>query len=260
MLTDVLTTCALVIGGMMILVWLISILVHDASLVDLVWGLGFVLVAVTAAIVGQGSDRRQLLLVGMVGIWGLRLSIYLAVRNLGNGEDFRYAEMRRRWGDQFAMVSLVQVYLLQGVLMFVVSLPVQLSAASLRSNVTPLAGVGLALWAVGFFFEAVGDYQLARFKADDANAGQVMDQGLWRYTRHPNYFGDFCVWWGIYLVAAETEYGRWAFVGPLLMSFLLLRVSGVAMLERSIGKRRPGYDEYVARTSAFFPRPPKSTP
>ena len=138
------------------------------------------------------------------------------------------------------------------------TLPVQLAAtAEAPASFGPLAYLGVAVWFVGLLFETLGDAQLARFKANPDNAGRVMDQGLWRYTRHPNYFGDFCVWWGIFLIAAETAAARWGIVGPALMTFLLLRVSGVAMLEKTIGKRRPGYEEYVRRTSAFFPRPPK---
>jgi steroid 5-alpha reductase family enzyme len=234
------------------------LLVRDASIVDIVWGLGFVLIAATALAVGEGFDARRQLLLVLVGIWGLRLSGYLAWRNLGHGEDYRYQAMRKRWGDRFWLVSLGQVFLLQGVLMWVVSLPVQLAAtADEPSSFGVLAYVGVALWFVGLLFETLGDAQLARFKADEHNRGRVMDRGLWRYTRHPNYFGDFCVWWGIFLVAAEAGPARWGIIGPAVMSFLLLRVSGVAMLEKTIGKRRPGYDEYVARTSAFFPRPPK---
>jgi len=145
--------------------------------------------------------------------------------------------------------------------MWIVSLPVQLSAtAATPASFGPLAYLGAAVWTVGFLFETIGDAQLARFKADPDNKGQVMDHGLWRYTRHPNYFGDFCVWWGIFLIAAETGPGRWGIVGPVVMSVLLMRVSGVTLLEKTIGKRRPGYADYVARTSAFFPRPPKPLP
>jgi steroid 5-alpha reductase family enzyme len=258
----VLLACAGSIAVLMVLTWLISVWRRDASIVDIVWGLGFVVVAVTAAVVGDGADSRRWLLAVLVGIWGARLSIYLAWRNLGHGEDYRYVAMRKHWGDRFWWVSFFQVFLLQGVLMWVVSLPVQLSAGVAEPDALGvLAAIGAVLWLVGLTFEAVGDAQLARFKADPASKGQVMDQGLWRYTRHPNYFGDFCVWWGIFLIAAEAPGARWGIVGPIVMSTLLLRVSGVAMLEKTIGKRRPGYADYVARTSAFFPRPPKrSTP
>lgn len=259
MIADVLLASAAAVAVLMVSMWIVSVLVKDASIVDIVWGLGFVVVAATALAVGEGWDVRRQLLAVLVAIWGLRLSGYLAWRNLGHGEDYRYQAMRKRWGDRFWLVSLVQVFLLQGVLMWIVSLPVQLAATEAEpGDFGPLAYVGVALWFVGLLFETLGDAQLARFKADPANSGQVMDQGLWRYTRHPNYFGDFCVWWGIFLVAAETTAARWGIVGPVLMSFLLLRVSGVAMLEKTIGKRRPGYEAYVARTSAFFPRPPKA--
>lgn len=244
---------------LMVATWLLSLRLRDASIVDIVWGLAFVLVAVVVGIAGEGAGVRRALLATMVGIWGLRLAGYLAWRNLGHGEDYRYVAMRKKYGDRFPLVSLVVVFGLQGVLAWVVSLPVQLAAGAAEpTDLGPLAALGVLLWAVGLGFETVGDAQLARFKADPANKGQVMDRGLWRYTRHPNYFGDFCVWWGLFLVAAETGPGRWGVIGPLVMSFLLLRVSGVAMLERTIGKRRPGYAEYVARTSAFFPRPPRS--
>ncbi|CAN5722676.1 DUF1295 domain-containing protein [soil metagenome] len=252
---------AAVLVVLMVLTWVVSLLAHDASIVDIVWGLAFVLVAVAVALAADGSGSRRTLLAVMVAVWGLRLSGYLAWRNLGHGEDYRYRAMRKKYGERFGLISLVVVFGLQGVLAWVVSLPVQLAvSADNPAGLGPLALVGVALWLVGLFFETVGDAQLARFKADSANEGQVMDQGLWRLTRHPNYFGDFCVWWGIFAVAAETGPGRWGVIGPLVMSFLLLRVSGVAMLEKTIGKRRPGYEAYVARTSAFFPRPPKPAP
>lgn len=258
MIVHVLVSCALAIAVLMLVTWLISLLAHDASLVDIVWGLGFVVVAATAAATGEGPAVRRWLLAGLVAVWGLRLSGYLAKRNLGHGEDYRYVAMRKKWGERFPLVSLFQVFGLQGVLMWVVSLPVQLADATERpAGLGLLAFVGVALWAVGLFFEGVGDFQLARFKAQPDSKGKVMDEGLWRYTRHPNYFGDFCVWWGLFLVAAETGPGSFGVIGPIVMSVLLIRVSGVAMLEKTIGKRRQGYDDYVRRTSAFFPRPPR---
>lgn len=256
---SVLLACAAVLALLLGAVWVISVVVGDASIVDIVWGLAFVAVAGTSFVVGDGaSDRRTLLLV-LVAIWGCRLAGYLAWRNLGHGEDYRYQAMRKNYGNRFWLISLITVFGLQALLAWVVSLPVQLAAtAEAPSGLGALAILGVALWVVGLSFETVGDAQLARFKADPDNEGAVMDQGLWRYTRHPNYFGDFCVWWGLFAIAAETGPGRWGVVGPLLMSFLLMRVSGVAMLEKTIGKRRPGYAGYVARTSAFFPRPPKT--
>ncbi|WP_426573144.1 DUF1295 domain-containing protein [Aquihabitans sp. McL0605] len=261
MVGPVLAASAGAIALLMLITWVISLLRTDASLVDIVWGLGFVVVAATAAVVGDGFRDRRLIVLSLVAVWGLRLSGYLAWRNLGHGEDYRYRAMRKKWGDRFWWISFFQVFLLQGALMWIVSLPVQLAATAAQpASFGPLAYLGVAVWTVGLLFETIGDAQLARFKADEANQGRVMDQGLWRYTRHPNYFGDFCVWWGIFLIAAETGPGRWGVIGPVVMSTLLIRVSGVAMLEKTIGKRRPGYAEYIERTSAFFPRPPRPLP
>jgi steroid 5-alpha reductase family enzyme len=167
--------------------------------------------------------------------------------------------MRRRAGDGFAVRSLWTIFGLQGALIWVISLPVQVGAvADLPTSLGPVEIVGLVLYTAGVYFEAYGDLQLSHFRADPANAGKVLDQGLWRYTRHPNYFGDFCVWWGIWIVAAATGVGIYTVVSPALMTFLLLRVSGVPMLERSMAQRRPAYDDYVRRTNAFFPGPPRA--
>ena len=261
---DTLALAAAVAGGAMLLLWLVSLARRDASIVDIFWGPGFVLIAwavyawTAAHDLPAGGEARRLLLASLVTVWGLRLGGYLAKRNLGKGEDYRYVEMRRAAGERFWIVSLFKVFLLQAALMWIVSLPVQAGQLpSTPDGIGPLAVAGAAVWAAGLFFEAVGDWQLARFKADPANKGKVMDRGLWRYTRHPNYFGDFMVWWGIYLVALEGHGAWWSFVGPLLMSFLLLQGSGVALLEKTIGSRRPGYEDYVRRTSAFFPWPPR---
>jgi steroid 5-alpha reductase family enzyme len=252
-----LTSAAVAIAVLMVGTWLVSLAVKNASIVDIVWGLGFVLVAWVVRWRVDGVDARQWLLVAMTSVWGLRLGGYLFWRNHGKGEDFRYRAMRKHWGPRFGLISLGTVFGLQGVLMFLVSLPVQLGQAASSPDLGVLAWVGAVVWLVGLFFEVVGDAQLARFKADPANAGVVMDRGLWRYTRHPNYFGDACVWWGIALVAAETTVGRWGLAGAVVMTVLLRRVSGVTLLEKSLVKRRAGYTEYVARTSPFLPRPPK---
>jgi steroid 5-alpha reductase family enzyme len=195
------------------------------------------------------------LLTVLVTVWGLRLSGYLIWRNLGKPEDFRYREMRARAPRWFWLVSLFQVFLLQGALMWVISAPVVVTQLG-GGAVYWLDYLGIALWAVGLFFESVGDIQLARFKSHPGSKGKVMDRGLWRYTRHPNYFGDFAVWWGYFLIAAAGG-AWWTVFSPIVMSVLLLRVSGVAMLERTISKRRPDYEEYARRTNAFFPGPPK---
>ena len=256
---SVFAASAAAIAVLMVGTWLLSLPLRNASIVDIVWGLGFVVVAWVSYLVGDGVEARRLLLAAMVSVWGLRLAGYLLWRNAGKGEDFRYQAMRRKAGSSFAVKSLITVFALQGVIMWVVSLPVQVASVPDSPESIGVLGIaGVAVWAVGLFFEATGDWQLARFKADPANAGQVMDRGLWRYTRHPNYFGDFCVWWGIWLVAAATGIGVVAVVGPLVMSVFLMRVSGVPMLERTIGKRRPGYEDYVRRTNSFFPGPPKA--
>lgn len=255
---EAMVTAAITIAILMVATWVVSVLIKNASIVDIVWGLGFVAVSWVLSWRVDGDSGRQTLLAVMVGVWGLRLGGYLAKRNIGHGEDFRYVLMRRRWGAKFPVVSLLTVFTLQGVLMWVVSLPVQFGSGDATPGVGPLAVIGIVVWVVGFAFEVIGDAQLARFKSDPANKGQVMDKGLWRYTRHPNYFGDALLWWGIGIVGAETGSGVIGLVGPVAMTVLLTRVSGVPMLEHSMAKRRPGYTEYVARTSAFIPRPPRA--
>lgn len=254
---DVMLFSAIAILITMSTTWVISIVIENASIVDIVWGLGFVVVAWVSRVVGDGVEARQWLLTVMVSLWGLRLAGYLAWRNIGHGEDYRYKNMRKHWGSRFPIVSLVTVFGLQGTLMWIVSLPVQLGQADDTPDVGALAVVGALVFLVGLFFEVVGDAQLTRFKSDPANAGKVMDRGLWRYTRHPNYFGDACVWWGIAIVATETGSGAWGLVGAAVMTVFLRRVSGVTLLERSLKKRREGYEDYIARTSPFVPRPPK---
>lgn len=253
----VLGVVALSIVVIMITTWLLSVIVHNASIVDIIWGLGFVATA-WAAWISTGADgvRSGLLLI-MVTVWGLRLSGYLAWRNHGADEDFRYRAMRQKIGPQFWLVSLLTVFATQGLLMFVVALPLPLGMAQKNQSFDIASIVGLALWLTGLVVETVGDAQLARFKARHDSKDQVMDRGLWRYTRHPNYFGDFCVWWGIFIVSVRSWPSAVAVIGPLTMSVLLMRVSGVVLLEKSLTKRRAGYAEYVARTSAFFPLPPR---
>jgi len=235
--------------------WCVSLLKRDVSIVDSMWPLFFVAAAVAyAATVPQPGPRAGVVL-ALVGIWGLRLAVYLTWRNRGQPEDRRYQKIRRDNEPHFALKSLYLIFGLQGALAWIISLPL-LAAIAAPGKLTLLDYTGVALWAVGFGFESVGDWQLARFKSVAANRGRVMDQGLWRYTRHPNYFGDCCVWWALYLLACAGG-GWWSFVGPTLMSLLLLRVSGVALLEKDIGQRRPAYRDYMTRTNAFFPWPPR---
>jgi steroid 5-alpha reductase family enzyme len=245
-------------AAVMLALWLASLARRDASIVDLWWGPGFALLAAIACALAPASTTRSALLIGATALWGLRLGGYLAWRNHGRGEDPRYAAMRRRHGARFAWVSLGTVFGLQALLQWFVALPVLV--ALLAPGDRPLGAMdalGTALFAAGFAFETVGDAQLARFKADPANRGRVMHRGLWRYTRHPNYFGDSLVWWGLFAIACATPLGPWTLASPVLMTVLLLRVSGVALLERSLVRTRPGYRDYVETTSAFFPRPPR---
>lgn len=242
-----------------LLLWFLSLRLRDASIVDIFWGLGFVQIAIIACALGGGYAWRKLLITGLTVLWGLRLGGYLLWRNAGRGEDSRYQAMRRQHGERFWLASLYMVFGLQAALMWIVSLPVQVAQLGpTPDHLTALDGLGAVLWALGLTFESAGDLQLARFKSDPAHHGKVMDRGLWRYTRHPNYFGDACVWWGLFLIALPTPHGVWTIVGPALMTLFLMRVSGVALLERKLVRSRPEYRDYMQRTSAFFPRLPKS--
>ena len=255
----VLLGSVLAITCMMLVVWLISLKMRDASIVDIAWGSGFVVVAWVSFWLSDGNSTRSLLLTVLTTIWGLRLALYLAKRNLGHGEDFRYQSMRRKHGSKFAFMSLYTVFGVQGLLMWIVSLPVQLGQVRESPNFGFIGAVGVLVWGLGMFFETVGDAQLAKFKRDPANKGLVMNRGLWRYTRHPNYFGDSCVWVGLGLIAAETKLGILGLFGPVVMTILLVKVSGAALLDRAMLKRKPGYETYVANTSGFIPRPPRRT-
>ncbi|MCS6946496.1 MAG: DUF1295 domain-containing protein [Steroidobacteraceae bacterium] len=235
-------------------VWSLSVRLHNVAIVDILWGPMFLVAALCYAATQSGGPRT-LIVLGLVAIWALRLAVYLTVRNWGAGEDRRYRAIRARNEPGFAWKSLYLIFGFQAALAALVSLPL-LGAIAGEAPLGGFDAAGVALWAIGFYFEAVGDWQLARFKADPANRGKVMDRGLWRYTRHPNYFGDCCVWWGFYLLAVGAG-AWWSLPGPVLMTVLLLRVSGVALLERDLGARRPGYADYIERTSAFFPWPPR---
>lgn len=255
---SVLTAAAAFTAAAFLVLWIISLIKQDASIVDIYWGPGFLVIALVGLFAGPALSARDVLVITLVGVWGLRLGTHLLRRNRGQPEDRRYAAMRRHFNQRFWIVSLFTVFLLQAALMWLVSLPLQWAMlASYPPDLTTIDAAGAIVCVAGFFFEAVGDWQLARFKADPANAGAVMDRGLWRYTRHPNYFGDALFWWGIFLIALGTSGGWWTVIGPIVMTVLLLRVSGVALLERTIARRRPAYANYVQRTSAFVPWPPR---
>ncbi|MGI8713506.1 MAG: DUF1295 domain-containing protein [Solirubrobacteraceae bacterium] len=249
------------VAVLMIGLWVASIRLRDVSIVDPIWGPAFVVVALVGALVGNadaatGSGRRWLLF-ALTAVWGLRLGGYLFVRKLGDREeDRRYREMRDRRGDGFVPWSLFAIFGLQGLLVLIVSLPLQV-AAERHSGLTAAVIPGVVLFGVGLAFEAIGDQQLRRFKSDPDHQGKVMDRGLWRYTRHPNYFGDFCVWWGLWLIALPAGGTWWTLIGPVVMSTLLIRVSGAALLEKTMSERRPEYADYIKRTSGFVPFPPR---
>lgn len=238
-----------------IMLWLVSLLLRDASIVDPCWGMGFVVIAAISSVITKFFEPRSFLLVMLTAVWGVRLSGYLVWRNWGHGEDRRYQAMRQKHGNRFWIESLGTVFVLQALLVWFVAWPVQVGIAT-GGQLNLIDYIGVALWLIGFCFESVSDWQLTRFKSKRKHAGLVLDQGLWRYTRHPNYFGDFCVWWGLYLIAAAGG-AWWTVLSPLVMSFLLIKVSGVALLESTITERRPEYRRYIEQTSAFFPWPPR---
>lgn len=249
----------LLIIGVMSALWLVSVRLKDASIVDPFWGPGFALVAwFYFWQTPDGLPARKLLVAVLATVWALRLGGYLLWRNWGKGEDYRYRNFRERYGrERYWWVSFFQVFLLQGVLLWFISAPLLGAQITTRgAALTWLDGLAVLVWLVGFAFEAGGDWQLARFKADPANKGKLLTGGFWKYTRHPNYFGDACVWWAFGLFSAAAG-SYWPIVGAVAMTFLLLRVSGVALLERTLAQSKPGYEEYMRRTNAFLPWFPK---
>lgn len=238
--------------------WLVSVVRRDVSIIDPWWSIAFLLVTAHSAL-ATGLGLAKVALLALVALWAIRLWLHLLVRSRGKGEDPRYAAFRARYGaERYWWLSFFQVFLLQGCLAFVISAPLQVSASAPAADSVSLADwLGLALFAVGFGFEAVGDAQLLAFQRDPAMRGRVLDRGLWRYTRHPNYFGECLLGWGFWVCTLDQPYG-WATVfAPILMTFLLLKVSGVAMLDAHLSSSKPGYRDYIERTSAFFPRPPR---
>lgn len=262
---DALLANAAILIGVVLILWVISVQIDDVSFIDAFWGTGMALMAFTSWMqLGQPGALATLIL-AMTAAWGLRLGIYLFRRWRAEGEDKRYERMLRkdREKGRFAFAALTKIWLGQALLLFLVSSPAQLGilSSSEPSPITGLAWAGLALFLTGIFFEWVGDWQLAKFKADPANKGEVMDKGLWRYTRHPNYFGDACAWWGIWLAAASAgwDIALWTVAGPIFLTFTLVKWSGAALLEKGMKHSRPGYEEYKRRTSAFIPMPPKTS-
>ncbi len=236
------------------LAWAVSVRLRDASIADVCWGAGFALLTGLYCLLSPTSTPRSWLVAGLVTAWGARLSLHIFRRNRGKGEDPRYRAMRASHGSAFWWRSLLTVFWLQGAILWFVALPLLVAVrAAQPAALTAVDGLGVALFAVGFGFEVVGDRQLERFRAEPRNRGKVLDSGLWRFTRHPNYFGDAALWWGLYVIAAATPGGWLTVPSPALMTALLMRVSGVTLLEQGLTASKPGYRAYIARTPAFFP-------
>jgi steroid 5-alpha reductase family enzyme len=244
--------------GYMTLVWLLSLVLRNAGIVDSFWGPGFAVLAACAPLLAGARTWRDLLVLGMVAIWAARLAAHVTARNWGKDEDWRYRKWRDEAGAAFWWQSYFKVFALQGILLVLVAAPILAVGISRGpARVTWWDAAGGLVWLVGLLFEAIADLQLARFKRLPENRGRVMDRGLWRYSRHPNYFGEAVVWWGIFLVALATPHGYWAAIGPVTITFLLVRVSGVRMLEKGLVDRKPDYADYVRRTRSFVPWVPK---
>ncbi len=261
--THILIVNALVVAACFLALWLISIRLKDVSFVDSWWAIGMVVVAWTTYLLTGGHGPHAIALLALCTVWGLRLGLHLFSRWRKAGPDHRYvvmlgkAQSERGWS--FAKASLMMVFAMQAPLQLIVCLPVQLGQYAPTIALGPLAWAGILLAVVGIAFESIGDLQLARFRANPHNRGEVLDTGLWRYTRHPNYFGDACVWWGLYLIAAETGWiGAASILGPVVITVLLTKLSGVPTLEGPMRRKRPGYEAYIQRTSSFIPLPPRA--
>ncbi len=243
--------------AMFSLLWLASLPLRNASIVDMWWGPGFVVAALSYASAHQVLDPRGMAVVAVVTLWAVRLAWHIGRRNVGHGEDPRYAAWRTQHGASWWWFSWVKVFFLQATVAWIVSWPIGAALNGVPAFPTARDAVGLLLALFGLGFEAVADAQLRRFKAE-APRGAICDVGLWRYSRHPNYFGESLVWWGLFLVAAGSPGGWVTIVSPLLITWLLLRVSGVTLLEQGLKASKPGYAEYVRKTSTFVPWPPRA--
>lgn len=243
-----------------LVLWMISIPLRDVSIIDMFFALILLSITAVSFVLGDGFEARKQLLLLLVGLWAIRITVYLVKRNWGHGEDPRYTKLRSWVADDrsFIWLSLRKVFLLQGVVLWFVSLPVQVGQAyAMPAELGWLAWLGTAVWAVGLFFESVADFQLARFRADESNRGKVLQTGLWRYSRHPNYFGELCIWWGLFLIACENVIGVFTIVGPLIYSFLVINVTGQRTLDKKLAREKPAYQAYMETTSGLIPMPPR---
>lgn len=248
-----------IILGLFTLVWIFSVPLRNVSIVDMFWGLGFVVACLTYYWFSETHHWRGILVLVLTAVWGIRLSLHIGIRNAGKVEDYRYTEFRKRYGEQnYWWFSFFQVFLLQGILLWLISAPLLLAQIP-QANITFSFADGLAivLWTTGFIFEAGGDYQLMQFRSNPSNKGKVLREGLWKYTRHPNYFGDALIWWSFATFGIAAGHW-WPLLSAGLMNLLLLKVSGVALLEKNLTRTKPEYEDYIKRTPAFFPWLPKS--
>lgn len=254
---DVIFIATILVLGYMTAIFLLALALEDNSIVDIFYGTAFLVGCWGAYLYSDSHHPRQWLLLGMVSVWGIRLAVHLFFRKKGKGEDFRYRKWREEWGKTFVWRSFLQIFLLQGLIVVLVAKPVLLVIANPDGPLGWLDLAGVAVWLFGFSFEAIGDWQLAVFKSDPDNEGRIMRYGLWRYTRHPNYFGEATLWWGVFLIGLSAPYGIVGLISPVLIAFLLLKVSGIPMLEKKYDGN-PEFEEYRSKTNAFFPGPPET--
>ena len=249
---------ALIILALVTLLWIWSVFIKNVSIVDIFWGFGFVVVNAFYIFMSGELNARKILILTLVSIWGLRLAIYLAIRNIGKGEDFRYQEFRRNYGPKrYWWFSFFQTFLLQGVLIMIVSLPfLGINSSDSAGDLKVLDYIGIVVWLIGFIFEAGGDFQLVRFKRRSKNKGKVLNTGFWKYTRHPNYFGDSAVWWS-YAIFSIAAGSYWPIIGSIIMTILIIKISGVSLLEKTLKDTKPQYRDYIQKTNSFFPWFPK---
>ncbi len=250
------STLVFVVFVYMSLWYVISLVKKRNDVADVAWGLGFVLVVWTGLFLSYDFHLRGLIVNIMVSIWGLRLAWHIYRRNVGKAEDYRYLAWRKEWGKWFYLRSYFQVYLLQGTLLFLIALPVLLINKSAGTALGLIDAIGIFVWMFGFYFEVIGDRQLAQFIKNPANKGKLLQSGLWAYTRHPNYFGEVTQWWGLWLVALSVPNAVWSVIGPITITFLIFRVSGIPMLEKKLSEH-PDFANYKFKVSMFFPLPPK---
>ena len=249
----VILSCATIVLFLMTFVFFVAQILKDNSIVDIAWGLGFVFVAVFTLVGFSDLQYRQILITLLILIWGLRLSLHILLRKRGQGEDYRYRSWRKEWGKYFPVKSYFNIFVLQGILILVISLPVVLVNTTLSGQDTWLDAAGLVIWSLGFVFEFLSDWQLSSFKKDPHNKGKIMDKGLWKWSRHPNYFGEITMWWGIFIIALSSPYGIFSLISPLLITNLIIFYSGIPLLEKKY-KDNEEFKSYAKKTPILLPR------